>query len=122
MNESQTRLEKIDPALHAAGWGRVENSRIVTEYTITNGRISRSSRAKPLKADYILTYKGVKLAVVEAKSDEKEVSEGVAQAKLYASMLDIRYTYATNGNRIYAIDMKSGEEGERVELRSPRKI
>lgn len=122
MNESQTRLEKIDPALHAAGWSRVENSRIVTEYTITNGRISRSSRAKPLKADYILTYKGVKLAVVEAKSDEKEVSEGVAQAKLYASMLDIRYTYATNGNRIYAIDMKSGEESEVTGFPTPQEL
>jgi len=78
MNESQTRLDKIDPALQAAGWGKVADSRIITEYRITNGRISRTSRQKPLSADYILSYKGVKLAVVEAKSDEKDVSDGVA--------------------------------------------
>ena len=70
MNESQTRLEKIDPALKKAGWSVVEDSRIVTEYKITNGRVSKTAKAQSLKADYILTYKGVKLAVVEAKSDE----------------------------------------------------
>ncbi len=46
----------------------------------------------------MLIYRGVKLAVVEAKSDEMSYSEGVAQAKEYADMLGIRYTYATNGD------------------------
>lgn len=112
MNESQTRIDKIDPALHAVGWGKVEDSRIITEYKITNGRISKTSKPNPLKADYILSYKGVKLAVVEAKSDEKDVSDGVEQAKQYAEMLNIRYTYSTNGDALYAIDMQTGEEGE----------
>ena len=40
MDESQTRLEKIDPVLKKAGWGVVEDSRIIVEYPITNGRIS----------------------------------------------------------------------------------
>ena len=56
MNESQTRLEKIDPALKKAGWGVVEDSRIIVEYPITNGRISKSVAPKPLKADYILQH------------------------------------------------------------------
>lgn len=112
MNESQTRIDKIDPALHAVGWGKVKDSRIITEYKITNGRISKTSKPNPLKADYILSYKGVKLAVVEAKSDEKDVSDGVGQAKQYAEMLNIRYTYSTNGDALYAIDMQTGEEGE----------
>jgi len=112
MNEAQTRLNKIDPALKKAGWNVVEQSHIIVEYAITNGRVSKSVAPKPLKADYILTYKGVKLAVVEAKSDEKDVSEGVAQAKQYAKMLNIRFTYATNGDKIYAMDMETGEEQE----------
>ena len=119
MNESQTRLEKIDVAIKKAGWGIVEESRILTEHPITNGRISKSVAPKPLKADYVLTYKGVKLAIVEAKSDEKDVSEGVAQAKLYAKMLNIRFTYATNGDKIYAIDMESGEESDVSEYPTP---
>ena len=112
MNEAQTRLEKIDPALKKAGWNVAEQSHIIVEYAITNGRVSKSVAPKPLKADYILTYRGVKLAVVEAKSDEKDVSEGVAQAKQYAKMLNIRFTYATNGDKIYAMDMETGEEQE----------
>ncbi len=122
MNESQTRLEKIDPALKKAGWGVVEDSRIIVEYPITNGRISKSGAPKPLKADYILQYKGVKLAVVEAKSDEKDVSDGVAQAKLYADMLAIRFTYSTNGDKIYSIDMQSCEECDVTEYPSPEEL
>lgn len=122
MNESQTRLEKIDVAIKQAGWGVVEESRIIVEYPIAKGRISKSMAPKPLKADYILVYKGVKLAVVEAKSDEKDVSEGVAQAKLYAKMLDIRFTYATNGDKIYAMDMHTCEEGEVMSFPSPQEL
>ena len=84
MNESDTRLHKIDPKLKAAGWGTTEGSRITTEYTFTRGKISRSQKGTPKRADYVLIYKGVKLAVVEAKSDELSCSEGVAQAKDYA--------------------------------------
>ncbi len=112
MNEAQTRLNKIDPALKKAGWNVAEQSHIIVEYAITNGRVSKSVAPKPLKADYILTYKGVKLAVVEAKSDEKDVSDGVAQAKQYAKMLNIRFTYSTNGDKIYAMDMETGDEDE----------
>ena len=83
-------------------------SSILTEqraYEIAPGRVERIKHSKPKKADYVLEYRGQKLAVIEAKSDEKHVSEGVAQAKLYAEMLNIRFAYATNGNDIWAIDM-----------------
>jgi type I restriction enzyme R subunit len=111
MNESQTRLDKIDPKLKLSGWHVVEESRIITEYVIAKGKISQSEKPKMLKADYILSYKGVKLAIVEAKSDEQPVGEGVMQAKLYAHMMHIRYTYSTNGDEIYEINMETGAEG-----------
>jgi len=111
MNESQTRLDKIDPKLKLSGWNVTDDSRIITEYVIAKGKISQSEKPKILKADYILSYKGVKLAIVEAKSDEQVVGEGVMQAKLYAQMMHIRYTYATNGDEIYEIDRKTGTEG-----------
>jgi type I restriction enzyme R subunit len=63
-----------------------------------------------MKADYVLAYKNRKLAVVEAKSVEVEVGEGVAQAKLYASKLELAYTYSTNGKEIYEICLSNGEE------------
>jgi type I restriction enzyme R subunit len=58
------------------------------------------------------------LAVIEAKSDEKGVTEGLGQAKKYAAMLGLRYTYATNGNGLYRVDMKTGVEGD-VPLKFP---
>ena len=112
MNEAETRAELIDPKLKEAGWGVVEDTKIHREYKITAGKIQTGGgRAKPLIADYILAYKGQKLAVVEAKSDKEEVGEGVAQAKQYAGMLHIEFTYSTNGKEIYAINMKTGKEG-----------
>ena len=112
MNEAQTRFNKIDPKLRDAGWGIVPGSNILVEQSayIAPGRLTTTGNKNPKKADYILEYKGQKLAVIEAKSDEKDVSEGVAQAKLYADALKIRYTYSTNGDEIWFIDMgvKSG--------------
>ena len=115
MNEAETRAELIDPKLKACGWGVVEGSKVLRERDvckITDGRIQvGGGRSKPLIADYILVYKGIKLAVVEAKSDELEVGEGVAQAKLYAGKLKLDTTYSTNGKEIYSICMKTGSEG-----------
>ena len=111
MNESETRAELIDPLLKNAGWGVIEGSKILREYFITAGKIQTGGgREKPLKADYILVYKNRKLAVIEAKSDELEVGEGVAQAKNYADKLHLDFAYSTNGNEIYQINMKTGKE------------
>lgn len=113
MNESDTRAELIDPLLKLAGWGVVAESRIQREYNINNGEIkSGGIRSGKLKADYVLIYKNRKLAVIEAKSDELEVGEGVAQAKQYATKLELAYSYATNGKAIYEICLAKGVEKE----------
>ena len=113
MNEAETRAEHIDPALTAAGWGVIEGSRIRREHPITLGRIEgHGKRGKALSADYVLEYRNTKLAVVEAKAWDVALTEGVAQAKNYAGKLSIRFTYATNGQGIYGIDMEAGKEGD----------
>jgi type I restriction enzyme R subunit len=126
MNEAETRAELIDPKLKACGWGVAEGSKILRERNvckITEGRIqSGGRRSKPLIADYILVYKGIKLAVVEAKADEVSVSEGVAQAKLYAEKLRLANTYSTNGKEIYQINMQTGEEGLVPDFLSPDEL
>ena len=66
-------------------------------------------RGKALTADYVLEYRNTKLAVVEAKAFDQELTEGVAQAKNYAGKLAIRYVYSTNGRGVYGIDMEKGE-------------
>ena len=123
MNEAETRAEHIDPALAAAGWGVVEGSRIRREYPITLGRLEGAGkRGKPLMADYVLEYRNTKLAVVEAKAWDKALTEGVAQAKDYAGKLALRFTYATNGQGIYGIDMQTAEEGEIAAFPSPDEL
>jgi type I restriction enzyme, R subunit len=126
MNEAETRAELIDPKLVEAGWGVVEGSRILRERDvckITAGRIQAGGkRAKPLIADYILVYKGIKLAVVEAKARNLEVGEGVAQAKVYADKLTLDTTYSTNGDDIYQICMQTGEEALVDRFLSPQEL
>jgi type I restriction enzyme R subunit len=111
MNEAETRAELIDPALKTAGWGVVEGSRIRRE-VITLGRLQGAGkRSKQEIADYVLVYRGQKLAVIEAKRRDLPDTEGAAQAKRYAGMLQTRFSYSTNGDGIYQIDMQTGKEG-----------
>lgn len=123
MNEAETRAELIDPKLKACGWGVVEGSKILREYNITAGKIQTGGvRAKKLTADYVLVYKGIKLAVVEAKSDDLGVGEGVAQAKQYAEKLKLETTYSTNGKEIYSICMHTGAEGLVADYLTPEQL
>ncbi len=116
MNEAETRAEHIDPALKAAGWGVVDGSRVRRDYFISPGRIEgriagEVRHGNPLRADYLLEYRNTKLAVVEAKAWNEALTEGLAQAKNYADKMAIRYTYCTNGQGIYSVDMETGKEG-----------
>src|SRR5512140_3239095 len=123
MNEAETRAEHIDPALAAAGWGVVAGSRIRREYPITLGRLEGAGRrGKSLTADYVLEYRNTKLAVIEAKSWHKALTEGVAQAKDYAGKLAVRFSYATNGQGIYGIDMQEGTEAEVLAYPTPGEL
>lgn len=111
MNEADTRANYIDPQLIKSGWGVEEDSKILREHPIAPGRIKGGgTHGKSSIADYVLVYKGRKLAVIEAKSNERQVGEGVAQAKDYANKLKLDYTYAANGKEIYEMCMKMGTE------------
>jgi hypothetical protein len=119
-NKSRTHRPQ---AKEACGWGVVEGSKILREYNITAGKIQTGGvRAKKLTADYVLVYKGIKLAVVEAKSDDLGVGEGVAQAKQYAEKLKLETTYSTNGKEIYSICMKTGAEGLVADYLTPEQL
>jgi type I restriction enzyme, R subunit len=123
MNEAETRAEHIDPALKAAGWGVVDGSRILREYPITLGRIEGlGRRGRAMTADYVLVYRNHKLAVVEAKAWDQQLTEGVAQAKNYAEKLAVRFVYSTNGQSIYGVDMAEGVEAEARQYPTPDEL
>ena len=122
-SEADTRAEHIDPALKAAGWGVVEGTRIRRSHPIAPGRIQgQGRRGNPIYADYVLEYRNTKLAIIEAKAWDKELTEGLAQAKNYAGKMAIRHTYSTNGQGIYSVDMETGEEGEVASYPTPDEL
>jgi type I restriction enzyme R subunit len=110
MTEDETRAELIDPKLRLSGW-EMEDAKVNRNFPITAGRIQTGGRrSQAIFADYVLSYKGIKLAVIEAKKADLGYGEGVAQAKDYADKLRLETTYATNGKEIYSICMKTGRE------------
>ena len=77
---------------------------------IAPGRIlSGGKRATAMSSDYVLNYRDQKLAVIEAKRAGIDTSEGVNQAKEYATRLNAPYAYAANGLTWYEINMAGGE-------------
>lgn len=111
-----------DPALRAAGWGVVDGSRIRREL-ICPGRIQiGGKRSAGLPCDYVLFYRGQKLAALEAKKAGLGHTEGVTQAKDYATRLGARFAYSSNGIGWYEIDMETGHEGDIEPFPSPDEL
>jgi len=110
--EADTRANRIDPVLRAAGWGEVECSRIYRELICPGRIVAGGQRANPLSCDYVLSYRDRKLAVIEAKRAGLGHTDGVGQAKDYARRLQAPMAYSTNGIGWYGIDMRSGAEGD----------
>ena len=112
MNESDTRLKLIDPALKRS-WDF--KRQIFTEYYFTDGEIvvrgDMAVRKNPKKADYLLMYAPeIPLAIVEAKDTQHTVGAGLQQAMGYASSLDVPFAYSTNGKGFVEHDFTTGKE------------
>lgn len=111
MNESDTRLKFIDPALKKA-WTL---DQIRTEYYFTDGEIivrgRMTMRKKPKKADYLLSYApDLPIAVVEAKDTSHSAGAGLQQAMGYAQALDVPFAYSSNGKGFIEHDFFTGKE------------
>ncbi|MFA0963953.1 DEAD/DEAH box helicase family protein [Roseivirga sp. BDSF3-8] len=119
MNEAQTRKEKIDRQLAAAGWNLDDRTQVAQELH-TPPSESRdgivSEPAAPYEkrkfADYVLFGKnGKPLAVIEAKGATKDAEQGREQAKQYCHQIQQKYDgplpfcYYTNGDTIYFWDL-----------------
>jgi type I restriction enzyme, R subunit len=122
MNEAETRAELIDPALRAAGWGIIEQSRIRREVIAPGRLVGNKKRSAADIADYVLVYQGQKLAVIEAKKRDLRDTAGLEQAKRYAEKLETRFAYSTNGIGIYQVDMHTGAEGHISQYPSPAEL
>ena len=119
-SEADTRHKFIDSQLERDWW---QKNQIICEFDFTDGRkLPGNKRWERKKADYILSYKWVKLAIIEAKKYSKEPTEWLEQAKQYAKILNIRFVFSTNWQKIYQFDMQTGFWGFVENYPEPEKL
>ncbi len=110
--EADTCRRYVLPRLYEAGW---TDEQISEQRTFTDGRImvtgAKVWRRPQKRADYLLRYRpDLMLAVVEAKASDKSPGDGLQQAKDYATVLDLKFAYSTNGRGIVEFDFLTGRE------------
>lgn len=106
-NERQTCTDLIEPALEQAGWTWQAQLRI------GRGRVNLSGanmydETQQIIADYVLRYRDIPLAVLEAKAETESAADGMQQASRYARRLSMRFSLASNGSDWILTDNDSG--------------
>lgn len=101
LSERDICTKFITPALERAGWDKLLQVR--EEVSLTAGRVivrgKLVTRATAKRADYVLYHKlHLPLAVIEAKDNAHGVGDGMQQGLQYAEMLDVPFTYSSNGD------------------------
>lgn len=106
-NERQTCKDLIEPRLAGLGWSWQEQLRIGSgRVNLTGG--SMYDETQFVIADYLLRFKGLPLAIVEAKAEAESAADGMQQASRYARRLSLRYSIATNGSDWILTDNDTG--------------
>lgn len=111
MTEEDIKLQYITPAV-TSKW---ERKKITMETQITDGKINLKGnlavREKGKRADYLLYLSpNNPIAVIEAKDNKHQISEGLQQAMQYAKMLDLPFAYSSNGDGFAEHDFLTGAE------------
>ncbi len=103
LSESDICDKFIRPAMEKAGWHGMDQ--IYREFPLRAGRVvvrgqkAQRDKTTVLRADYALFYKAnIPLAVVEAKDNKHAVGAGMGQAIQYAQLLDVPFSFASNGD------------------------
>lgn len=107
-NERQTCRDLIEPALKNVGW------LWDCEVLIGPGRVNLAAEAmydetQAVIADYILRYRGLPLAILEAKAESESAAEGMQRGSRYARRLLIRFSIASNGSDWILTDNDTGK-------------
>ncbi len=107
-NERITCQELIEPAITNVGWAWEAQLRIAPgRVNITGENMYDETQA--IIADYILRYRGVPLAILEAKAETATAADGMQQASRYARRLAIRFSVASNGHDWILTDNDTGD-------------
>src|SRR5258708_3844730 len=106
-NERQTCKELIEPALEACGWTWQAQVRIGPGRVNLAGE-NMYDETQAIITDYVLRYKGIPFAVLEAKAEGESAADGMQQASRYAHRLSLRFSIASNGSDWILTDNDSG--------------
>ena len=102
LSERDICTKFITPAVVKAGWDL--NNQLREEVYFTNGRViirsdNKAARGDKKRADYILYYKStIPIAIIEAKDNNHPLGAGLPQAMEYGTILDIPFTFSSNGD------------------------
>ncbi|NTU49672.1 MAG: DEAD/DEAH box helicase family protein [Desulfobulbaceae bacterium] len=101
LSERDICTKYITPAIEKAGWNIQVQVR--EEFQLTKGRVivrgKLHTRAANKRADYVLFYKpNIPIAVIEAKDNAHTVGDGMQQGLSYAALLDVPFTFSSNGD------------------------
>ena len=117
LSEDDICAKYITPAVIAVGWDEATQIRRQVYFTkgriIVRGRLVTRGKAK--RADYILYYQGIPLALIEAKDNQHPVGAGMQQALDYALTLDVPFVFASNGDAFILHD----RTGQSPQLETP---
>ena len=113
LSESDICDKFITPAVLNAGWD--SDTQIRREVGFTKGRIivrgKLVTRGKLKRADYILYYQHIPIALIEAKDNNHTSQDGMQQALDYSRSLDIPFVFASNGDHFIFHD-RTGQSAQ----------
>jgi type I restriction enzyme R subunit len=109
-NERLTCKELIEPALSHLEWEWEEQLHIGPGRVNLTGDSPKSmyDETQAIIADYLLRYRGIPLAILEAKAESESAADGMQQASRYAQRLMIRFSMASNGHDWILTDNDTG--------------
>jgi type I restriction enzyme R subunit len=103
LSESDICDKFVRPAMVRSGWDEFEQ--IYAQYPLRAGRVvvrgktARRDQSTVLRADYALFFKAnIPLASVEVKDNQHALGAGMAQAINYAELLDVPFSFTSNGD------------------------
>ncbi len=116
-NEQEIQSAIIE-ILAKAGWNR--ETQIKEEFAFTQGQIlvdqGKFSRGGIRRADIVLFYKKhLPIGLIEVKSGGMSIDAGMTQALEYSRVLDVPFSYSTNGEAFKEHNVfVKGEQQERL--------
>ncbi len=124
LSEADIKAKYIDPKIHESGW--LEEF-LIREYSISQDRFfveGEEYRKLDTKkfADYVLKYKEINLALVEAKAEDEDPEKHLSQAQDYAKRLDIPFAYVSNGKKTILYDRRTLRAEEVEDYLKPEEI